>query len=1238
MGGGGGVNLSPTAHAEYNETNNEWNDINALEPITAEDFNAVANKAAQAQDTATTADTKADNAQQAAEDAQSTADAALPAASLADSETDPTVPASIKDGIDWSELTGIPADFADGVDNNDAKLTEAEVDAYTANNGYLTTETDPTVNAAAKANLSTCAAGDVLLLGSLGWECSTNVSGTGKWSDGTTANSIVYTGGNVGIGTDEPGAKLEIQGASENSIETIAKLTQPGVEVGKGAALGFLVNNFAGSIEGVNHAPSRSRMSITDSESNPVLTVITNDNGNGDGGNVGIGTTSPAANLEISSGNDGDAILRIEADEDNDNESDNARIELRQDRGLSGFDIGFNHDDDDGNNNTFMITPYKDAQKKEPAFSIAQDNGNVGIGTTSPDYELDVAGQINSDAERIGKYEKFDAGWISDVYNEEQETRFPRERLIATFVVNEHHWSWTSGFFVEAYSDYWETGYAKYYIDASRFSPGIIQVDSRGDLPAYFGLRLQKDDGTDLSPYGNSQVCTGDEIENSSPPKYECRNFLYELYAQAEYYTRWNVSVESAGVNLFYGTATGLGSVGVSKDSEPQEITAADVVNDDRHISLGRNEIGINTISPQAQLDVNGNVYLRDSLTMESYVPGNEFPQITAARYLELFTVGGTKYLVTANTEKFYVYSISGNALSYKSEFSILSGNIRGIKPFVIGADTYLAVALQDGTDSMVYKWDDTTTAFVELESSYGEVSAPALELEPFTIDGISYIAAAVIGDEALIYAWDGTEFEIAGPWAYTSLQDVQDVEYINIGDRHFLGMSANDVSYQDEDSGNTIWRSQLYIFEYDASSKEFDFSAPVQNLNISSTIENIQSFVHNEETYLALSYDDAIRLHRWNANTHDFQYWSAIGINDATGVHYFTRSNESYLLFFGTNNRTALYRIVEDTLEVLQYIGWGSHNTWDIKSVNDGNTLLFANDSQEAKPIQYNWSTSLYVNPSSGNVGIGTTAPKGGLHVLASAATGDGDGVLIGQDASNGNSKIEIRGSSDGTETPYIDFSNDDTSDYDMRLILNGNDKLSITGGNVGIGTTAPCDAGAGNGTTISGCIMEANGEIKATNIALSSDSRLKTAVETIPSALEKILSLRGVTFEWKQEEFPERNFADGTQIGLIAQEVEEVFPELVSQGEYKSVSYANLVSPLIEAVKELHALYQGHADRIVALEAQNQQLLETIADLQEKNTEQDNHIAHQDERIAHQDELIVQLEVRLAALEAMQ
>tara|TARA_R110000796_G_scaffold80267_8_gene177683 strand:+ start:4914 stop:5639 length:726 start_codon:yes stop_codon:yes gene_type:complete len=80
--------------------------------------------------------------------------------------------------------------------------------------------------------------------------------------------------------------------------------------------------------------------------------------------------------------------------------------------------------------------------------------------------------------------------------------------------------------------------------------------------------------------------------------------------------------------------------------------------------------------------------------------------------------------------------------------------------------------------------------------------------------------------------------------------------------------------------------------------------------------------------------------------------------------------------------------------------------------------------------------------------------------------------------------------------------------------------------------------------------------------NITAYSDERLKTNIETIPNALEKVNLLRGVTFN-----------KDGERgLGVIAQEVEKILPEVVIEGEeYKSVAYGNIVGVLIEAIKEL-------------------------------------------------------------------
>ncbi|MCZ6820330.1 MAG: tail fiber domain-containing protein [Calditrichaeota bacterium] len=94
----------------------------------------------------------------------------------------------------------------------------------------------------------------------------------------------------------------------------------------------------------------------------------------------------------------------------------------------------------------------------------------------------------------------------------------------------------------------------------------------------------------------------------------------------------------------------------------------------------------------------------------------------------------------------------------------------------------------------------------------------------------------------------------------------------------------------------------------------------------------------------------------------------------------------------------------------------------------------------------------------------------------------------------------------------------------------------------------------------------------VVSTTVVHSSDRRLKKNITTLDGALEKVLHLRGVSFEWKKDGARNRNPQQGVQIGLVAQEVETVVPELVktdSEG-YKTVAYSNVTALLIEAVKE--------------------------------------------------------------------
>jgi hypothetical protein len=89
--------------------------------------------------------------------------------------------------------------------------------------------------------------------------------------------------------------------------------------------------------------------------------------------------------------------------------------------------------------------------------------------------------------------------------------------------------------------------------------------------------------------------------------------------------------------------------------------------------------------------------------------------------------------------------------------------------------------------------------------------------------------------------------------------------------------------------------------------------------------------------------------------------------------------------------------------------------------------------------------------------------------------------------------------------------------------------------------------------------------GTITATDFNSTSDISVKENISTFENGLGVINQLRGVNYNWKE--------SGKKSIGVIAQELEKVLPELVKDGEIKSVNYNGLVGVLIEAVKELSA-----------------------------------------------------------------
>ena len=100
------------------------------------------------------------------------------------------------------------------------------------------------------------------------------------------------------------------------------------------------------------------------------------------------------------------------------------------------------------------------------------------------------------------------------------------------------------------------------------------------------------------------------------------------------------------------------------------------------------------------------------------------------------------------------------------------------------------------------------------------------------------------------------------------------------------------------------------------------------------------------------------------------------------------------------------------------------------------------------------------------------------------------------------------------------------------------------------------------------------------------SSDKRFKSNITPIWDALFKVKQINGVEFEWIPDK--ENHGYEGHDVGVIAQEVEKVLPEVVTTREsgFKAVKYEKMIPLLIEAIKEQNVLIEELEDRIVMLE----------------------------------------------------
>lgn len=283
-------------------------------------------------------------------------------------------------------------------------------------------------------------------------------------------------------------------------------------------------------------------------------------------------------------------------------------------------------------------------------------------------------------------------------------------------------------------------------------------------------------------------------------------------------------------------------------------------------------------------------------------------------------------------------------------------------------------------------------------------------------------------------------------------------------------------------------------------------------------------------------------------------------------------------------------------------YASGGSGGGFKIFSISSFETpSLYAEDLSAD-------TLDLVANLTSGGTlsGVGVTAglsgiiSTGGLTVSSSASTTPSAIFSVGNvgiGTSSPRARLDLFGLAGSADIFAI------SSSTNARLVT------VTSGGRVGIGTSSPQyalhvvgDDGSGNvakfSTTggLTSCTLDAGTGL----LNCSSDERLKKDIESLggsesassteESSLDKILKLRPVSYHWKTEDS-----SDALKYGFIAQEMEDIFPELVQtdgQTGYKSIGMSGLIPFIVDALQEVIQRFDGLADLLKTKEVQTDKL----------------------------------------------
>lgn len=263
--------------------------------------------------------------------------------------------------------------------------------------------------------------------------------------------------------------------------------------------------------------------------------------------------------------------------------------------------------------------------------------------------------------------------------------------------------------------------------------------------------------------------------------------------------------------------------------------------------------------------------------------------------------------------------------------------------------------------------------------------------------------------------------------------------------------------------------------------------------------------------------------------------------------------------------------------------VGIGTDSPDNKLTISGGAIQLSPFDGGTTNFAMYSYNDSFFINPrtstggfdniigltmkSNGDVGIGTDQPSGNLHI--SSGTSGKCKLILESDTDN----------NEETDQGQIIFRQDGGLDLNAIFVSNTEDNAVANYLNIASSSATPAivfrvDTGNDAINATERMRIDLNSiscvnEVTAPSFNATSDIRLKKDISNLSNVLDDVCKLQGIEFVRTNDKCEKK------KVGFIAQDVEEIFPQLVqtddSKEKYKSISYANTCALLVEAIKEL-------------------------------------------------------------------